>query len=132
MWVYLVQACGVNKGVTTVGTLVGQLATYPVPFSKVVTQALMVWRLEVTLREESIQHFLRELICNQSLEIFVRSLFQITITCNCKCVGGFSLTHDDMVPIGQHLERNPTMWTLLLLVPENALKNVNFVILYGK
>ena len=69
MWVYLVQACGVNKGVTTVGTLVGQFATDPVSFSKVVTQALMVWRLEVTLREESIQHFLRKLI-NQSLEIF--------------------------------------------------------------
>ena len=67
MWVYLVQACGVNKGVTTVWTLVGQLATDPVPFSKVVTQALMVWRLEVTLREESNQHFLRELIRNQSL-----------------------------------------------------------------
>ena len=50
MWVYLVQACGVNKGVTTVWTLVGQLATDPVPFSKVVTQALMVWRLEVTLK----------------------------------------------------------------------------------
>ena len=75
MWVYLVQACGVNKDVITVGTLVGQLATDPVPFSKVVTQALMVWRLEVTLREESIQHFLRELIQSRPIEmrIFYRN-----------------------------------------------------------
>ena len=80
MWVYLVQACGVNKDVITVGTLVGQLATDPVPFSKVVTQALMVWRLEVTLREESNQHFLRELIRNQSLEIIARSLLKPTFT----------------------------------------------------